>query len=104
MRFDAYNTLTIFSGVNGTGTSVGVLTGANLPASGVDGNQGAQGTVYADINSTLAFQSIVLTSTQSAFELDDIAFGPTQVPEPISLAILGSGLIGVAAVRRRARK
>ena len=72
MRFAAYNRLTIFSGVNGTG--------ANLPASGVNGNQGAQGTVYADINSTLAFQSIVLTSMQSAFELDDIAFGPTTVP------------------------
>ncbi|MGI4802524.1 MAG: Npun_F0296 family exosortase-dependent surface protein [Janthinobacterium lividum] len=41
---DAYNTLTFFSDVNGTGTNVGSLTGADLPSTGSNGNQTAAGT------------------------------------------------------------
>ena len=98
---DAYNTLTFYSGTGGTGSVVGTLTGSNLPSSGVNGNQTASGTVYVNINSSTAFQSIVATSSTNAFEFDDVAFGPNQIPEPLSLAILGSGLIGIAGFRRR---
>lgn len=102
---DSYNTLTFFSGVNGTGINVGSLTGADLPSTGSNGNQTAAGTAYINISSTQSFQSIVLTSTVNAFELDDLAFGTRQpVPEPVSMALLGSGLVGIAAFRRRRAK
>lgn len=102
---DSYNTLTFFSGVNGTGTNVGSLTGADLPSTGSNGNQTAVGTAYVNISSTQSFQSIVLTSTVNAFELDNLAFGTRQsVPEPVSMALLGSGLVGIAAFRRRRAK
>ena len=40
----------------------------------------------------------------SWFAIDDLQFGATSVPEPTSLALLGLGLFGVAAARRKAAK
>jgi len=96
---DSYNTLSFYNG----GTLVGAITGANVIAS-PNGNQGANGTTYVNITSTVAFNRVVATSSAYAFEFDNVAFNPTGnvgVPEPASLGLLGAGLLGLRLASRR---
>ena len=93
---DGYNTLAFYDGA----TLVGSVTGSNVTAS-PNGNQGVNGTLYVNISSTLPFNRVVATATQYAFEFDNIAFNRAEVPEPGTLALLGLGLLGVSAARRR---
>ncbi len=92
---DKYNMLTFYSGADlvaqFTGSDVNVLA---------NGDQGANGTFYVNINSTLAFNKVVATSSQYAFEFDNVAFNaaPLKVPEPgitgiflLGLLLVGSG-------------
>ena len=69
------------------------------------GDQGSNGTFYVNINSTLGFDKVVMTSSQFAFEFDNIAFNtrPLGVPEPMSIALLGAGLLGLGFARKRSR-
>lgn len=98
---DTYNTLSFYDGM----TLVGTLTGSDVLASPV-GNQGEEGTVYVNINSTLKFDRVVATSSQFAFEFDNVAFNDSPVigvPAPMSLALLGAGLLGLGVARRGQR-
>jgi hypothetical protein len=98
---DDYNTLTFYNGA----VSVGSLTGLDILAA-PNGDQGVNGTLYVNINSDLAFNRVVATSTQFAFEFDNVAFNPIPVvgvPAPMSLALLGAGLLGLGFARRGQR-
>lgn len=95
---DDYNTLSFYDGA----TLVGSLTGADV-AFPANGDQGVNGTVYANIISTLPFNKVVATSSEYAFEFDNVAYGV--VPEASTIAVWSVlGLIGFAAFKKRNEK
>ncbi|MHB1206661.1 MAG: Npun_F0296 family exosortase-dependent surface protein [Rhodospirillaceae bacterium] len=97
---DLYNHLEFFLG----STSVGLINGADIIAS-ANGDQGINGTYYTNILSTLPFDRVEASSDQYAFEFDNVAYNPTDpLPEPLSLTLIGFGLLGVELTRRRANK
>jgi hypothetical protein len=94
---DSFNSLAFFDAAN---NPIGTITGLDVTAS-ANGNQGQFGTFYVNINSTVAFSSVVASSTSNAFEFDNVAYNPAAVPEPTSLALFGTGVVGLALARRR---
>lgn len=94
---DNYNSLEFWDDA----TLVGTLTGTDVWA-GANGDQGANGTFYVNVNSDLAFDRVVARSTGYAFELDNVAYNTASpVPEPATLALLASALLGFGLIRRR---
>jgi hypothetical protein len=91
---DSYNTLTFFNSIN---QNVGSITGQsvlNMPT----GDQGENGTVYVNINSTESFDRVELTSSANAFEFDNIAYNEANVasvPEPSTFVIAAFGALAM---------
>jgi hypothetical protein len=96
---DTYNTLSFYEG----STLVGSLTGSDVTSS-ASGNQGELGTFYVNINSTESFDKVVATSSQIAFEIDNVAYNVTAVPEPSSFILAFIGGVGAVAYKLKRRK
>lgn len=93
---DTYNTLSFYDG----NTLVGTISGSQVTPAAT-GDQGANGTYYVNINSTVAFDRVVATSTQFAFEFDNVALSAAPIPAPAALGLFGLGLLGLGLARRK---
>jgi hypothetical protein len=111
---DYQNGLTFWSGANGTGSIVGSLSGlaledADLQINGgsppTEGSTGVNGTVYVNIDTSAAFESVVASSGYTTFEIDNMAYGTTCVPDSgMTMTLLGGALVGLQALRRKMLK
>ena len=96
---DDYNTLSFYKG----NTLLKAVTGSQVKAS-PNGDQGVNGTLYVNINLDSGFDKVVATSSQYAFEFDNVAYNAQNVtiPDGGSLfAVLGLSLVGLAGFARR---
>lgn len=95
---DNYNTLEVL----GAGNSVlATILGGSLPPAGGDqfsGNTNRR--VFIDAAGQ-GITGLRFSSTQAAFEFDDIAGQGVPEPESWAMLIVGMGLVGLAARRRR---
>lgn len=94
---DNYNTLEFYMGT----TLIGSVVGDDV-AAGNNGNQGAIGTRYVNINSDVDFDNVIAKSSQFAFEFDNVAIKRTNIPDGGStLALVGISVAALGLFRWR---
>jgi hypothetical protein len=99
---DNYNTLSLYNGA----ALVASYTGSDVTGSPT-GDQGVNGSYYVNISGLDPFNRVVFTSSNYAFEFDNVAYNvdpPGNVPEPLTLSLFAAGLGGLMVVRGRSKK
>lgn len=99
---DAYNTLTFLDASNNV---LATFSGSDIfsPASGnqTDPNTNPVVTFLLTGSDVSAFSTLQLSSSQNAFEIDNLAINPVPEPATWAMMLLGFGGIGLAMRRRR---
>ncbi|MEN6620481.1 MAG: VPLPA-CTERM sorting domain-containing protein [Smithella sp.] len=100
---DAYNTITFLKDGNETGES---FTGTQVVGSNAaNGSQtDPNSNLYVNFVDLKDFNGVRLTSSQYAFEADNLSAGRSPVPIPAAAWLLGSGFIGLVGIRRKLNK
>ena len=96
---DTMNLLTFYDGAYNV---IGTVSAYDLPGISIPSGTGVGGTFYVNINSTIAFSTVIASNPDDAFEFDDVAYAMT-VPEPVSGVLFGVGLciLGFRVIRRQ---
>jgi hypothetical protein len=104
---DTYNKLELLFGTN----VVATLTGENVADPNATGDQLLPATnryVNIFLEGVQKFDSFRMTSDNYAFEADNIALAaaetPNPIPEPVSMLLFGTGLVGIGGYLRRKYK
>jgi hypothetical protein len=111
------NLLTFYSGPNGTGSVVAQIDGSQLatidpqidevgsyfPGTSLgSGDLGIGGTAYVNLDLAGGYESVVATSGNFTFEIDNVAWAGASAPDGgMTVVLLGGAFIGLQALRRK---